>query len=92
MFRAQLQKCQCHRREGLSPLRDDPIVSVSDRREYLPMQLLLNRFRPLEQRSIISFSSFVDLLEYVNNLKKRSNSRPNSMTSAGSKMDGERSA
>ena len=47
------------------------------------------RFRPIDQRSIISLTSFIDLLEYANNLKKRNSSRPNSMASAGSKIDGE---
>ncbi|CAF1032650.1 unnamed protein product [Adineta ricciae] len=44
-------------------------------------------YLPIEQRSIISLTSFLDLLQYVNNLKKRSNSRPNSMTSGGNKID-----
>ena len=41
-------------------------------------------FRPIDQRSIISLTSFVDVLEYVDHLKKRNSSRPNSMGSAGS--------
>ena len=45
-------------------------------------------YRPIDQRSLISLTSFIDLLEYVNNLKKRSSSRPTSMGSTGSKTDG----
>ncbi|UJR24993.1 hypothetical protein I4U23_006354 [Adineta vaga] len=44
-------------------------------------------YLPIEQRSIISLTCFLDLLQYVNNLKKRSNSRPNSMTSSANKID-----
>lgn len=47
-----------------------------------------NFFRPIDQRWIISVTSFIDLLQYVNNLKKRSSSRPNSMASGGSKIEG----
>ncbi len=47
-----------------------------------------SNFRPIDQRSIISLTSFIDLLQYVNSLKKRNNSRPTSMTSAASKIDG----
>jgi hypothetical protein len=45
-------------------------------------------FRPIDQRSIISLTSFLDVLQYVDNLKKHSNSRPNSMTSSTAKMEG----
>jgi len=45
-------------------------------------------FRPIDQRSNVSLTSFLDLLQYVNNLKKRSSSRPTSMASGGSKIDG----
>ena len=47
----------------------------------------LNLSRPIDQRSVISLTSFTDLLDYVNSLKKRSSSRLNSMASEGSKID-----
>jgi hypothetical protein len=49
---------------------------------------LLNR--PINQRSVMSLNMFMDILEYVNNMKKRSTSRPNSMASNGTKIDGRR--
>ncbi|CAF0936921.1 unnamed protein product [Rotaria sordida] len=44
-------------------------------------------YLPIEQRSIISLTSFIDLFQYVNNLKKRTSSRPTSMASSGQKID-----
>ncbi|CAF1326895.1 unnamed protein product [Adineta steineri] len=44
-------------------------------------------YLPIEQRSIMSLTTFLDVLQYVNNIKKRTNSRPNSMTQAGPKID-----
>ncbi|CAF3476774.1 unnamed protein product [Rotaria socialis] len=48
---------------------------------------IIRLYLPIDQRSIISVTSFVDLLQYVNNLKKPANSRPNSMASSGQKID-----
>jgi hypothetical protein len=42
----------------------------------------------MDQRSVISLTSFIDLLDYVNNIKKRNSSRPNSMASGASKIEG----
>ncbi|CAF3850522.1 unnamed protein product [Rotaria sp. Silwood1] len=44
-------------------------------------------FSPIEQRSVISLTSFIDLLQYVNNLKKHTGSRPTSMASSGQKIE-----